>query len=240
MYEIILDKDDENYESLPEYIKKCLSISEPFYNMWGNGCDYMRKNNAQWNSDVELDSIADMWELDELNEIVNFYFRAERKVKECPLCNGCGLSQKSIRERDNFQYDKKNLTETDLEALDKAGWFQYYGGRPESISDLFNNKKFDDFDIDFLRIQTVLKNRAKLGGYDYICSECKGKGELLLESEYHLALQLWCLHPRKSASHGVLIHNIKESDLPIVYSLLNTAKERFNQKFSGIEALKNC
>ena len=96
MYDIILDKDDKKYESLPEYIKKCLAISEPFYNGWGNGCDYMRKNNAQWNSDVELDNIDDMWELNELNEVVNFYFRAERKVKECPLCNGCGLSQKSI------------------------------------------------------------------------------------------------------------------------------------------------
>lgn len=238
MYDIILDKDDEKYESLPEYIKKCLAISEPFYNGWGNGCDYMRKNNAQWNSDVELDSIDDMWELNELNEVVNFYFRAERKVKECPLCNGCGLSQKSIIERDNFHYDKNNLTETDLDALNKDGWFRYYGGKPESLSDLLNNKKFNDFNIDSLRLYTILKDRAKLGGYNYTCSECKGEGELPVESEYHLALQLWHIFPRKSASCGVLIHNIKESDLPKVFSLLNTARERFNQKLNRIEMLR--
>ena len=238
MYDIILDKDDKKYESLPEYIKKCLAISEPFYNGWGNGCNYMRKNNAQWNSDVELDSIDDMWELDELNEVVNFYFMAERKVKECPLCNGCGLSQKSIIERDNLHYDKHNLTEEDLDALIKVGWFKSYCKNPESVSELLMNPEFLYFNIDALRMHTILKNRAKLGKYDYLCSECKGEGELSLESEYHLALQLWHIYPRKSASCGVLIHNIKESDLPKVFSLLNTARERFNQKLNRIEMLK--
>lgn len=60
----------------------------PSYLSWGNYEDYMRDKDAGWRSPVELNTFSEKWKLDELNELVNFYFEIYRKHHECPYCEG--------------------------------------------------------------------------------------------------------------------------------------------------------
>ena len=236
-YSYFLEEGDntEEFKKLPVYIQKCLNLNKGNYNCWGNGQDYMSSKKGQWNSDVELDSIKDMWELDDLNECVNFYFRAEKKVKTCESCSGSGISSRSETEQWNISYRKENLTEEDVTGLYEDGWLKT---KPKDLHDFLTNDKYKDFDIDVLRIHTILKRRAEREGYDYLCQCCQGDGCIDIDKKYSLALQLWILHPRKSSSLGVLIHNITEQDLPEVYKLLNCARERFNIKFDKIKEME--
>ena len=232
------DEEDLNFDSLPEYMKRCLALNN-HYTFWGNGQDYMGSNKGQWDSDCELNNFDEMWELDDLNELANYYFRVEKKVRQCDACEGNGLSRRAEEERENIRYDNRNLVEEDLDALDKDGWFDLrrYGGRPKSIKEFLTASKYQEFTIDALRIHTILRGRAERGGYDYLCPNCQGNGCLNIDSEYHLALQIWMLHPRKGSSCGILIHNITEKDLPAVYKLLRTAKDRFDSKFDKLDLL---
>lgn len=66
----------------------------PDYVFWGPHEDYMMKNgDSGWDKPILRDSwpelISDL-QLDELNEVVNFYFEVDRKSKKCPTCGGCG------------------------------------------------------------------------------------------------------------------------------------------------------
>lgn len=106
----------------------------PDYCSWGNYEDYMTSH-SQWGSPVEIDCFDECWELDELNEMINFYFEISNED----------------------------------------------------------------------------------GG------ECK------------LRLQMWFIHPRKGSSRGVIIKEIKESELPDVYSYLIEARNRNFDRFSKIE-----
>jgi len=55
----------------------CISMN-PSYTSWGNGCDYMYSENM-WSAPVTVASIEDgLWELDEYNECVHFYFEISR------------------------------------------------------------------------------------------------------------------------------------------------------------------
>lgn len=106
----------------------------PDYCSWGNYEDYM-SSNSQWGCPIELDSFDEAWGLNDLNEMVNFYF------------------------------------------------------------EIYNEN----------------------GG------ECK------------LGIQMWFIHPRKGSSRGVIIKEIKESELPDVYSYLIEARNRNFDRFSKIE-----
>lgn len=226
--------EDEEFKKLPAYMQKCITLTSDNYNGWGNGQDYMGSDKGQWDSDSELCSIKDMWELDVLNECVNFYFRAEKKVKTCPDCSGSGISNRAEEERESIHYDKYNLTEDDVIGLYEDGWLKT---KPENIHDFWTNPEYSHFNIDALRIHTIIKRRAEKKGFNYFCNCCDGDGCLDVDKEYSLALQLWILHPRKGSSKGVLIHNITEQDLPEVFKLLNTARERFNAKFDKIKEM---
>lgn len=229
------DSDTKEFKKLPAYMQRCLNLNKGNYNFWGNGQDYMSSRKGQWDSDVELDSIKDMWELDDLNECVNFYFRAEKKVKTCWSCSGSGMSARSETERWNISYRKENLTEEDVAGLYDDGWLKT---KPKDLHDFLTNDEYKNFNIDALRIHTILKRRAEREGYECLCPHCQGNGNINIDKEYSLALQLWILHPRKSSSLGVVIHNITEQDLPKVFKLLNCARERFNNKFDKIKEME--
>jgi hypothetical protein len=65
----------------------------PSYVSWGPHEDYMwKKEGSGWDSAVTIDSWADnSFELDDLNEVVNFYFQIDRPSKDCTTCNGKGM-----------------------------------------------------------------------------------------------------------------------------------------------------
>lgn len=85
--------DMENLEKLNvkpwqlELLKK-----NPDYTCWGNYEDYMSGKDRGWSSAVEYESFSERFGLDELNELVNFYFEVYRNNHECPHCEGSALN----------------------------------------------------------------------------------------------------------------------------------------------------
>jgi hypothetical protein len=62
----------------PEWMIDLLK-KNPEYNSWGNGEDYMcSSNSGGWESSQEIHSVSELYELDELNELVNFHFQVVR------------------------------------------------------------------------------------------------------------------------------------------------------------------
>jgi hypothetical protein len=101
----------------------------PEYVYWGCYEDYMSKEGSGWDSRVITDTWKNHeWELDELNECVNFYFEIYRKSHNCPHCEGAGLNEATKRLLDDW-YDFNEtgrkwchkLTEVEIEALVKGG-----------------------------------------------------------------------------------------------------------------------
>ncbi len=64
----------------------------PDYTGWGPHEDYMADDKEGWNSRQLPNTWSEFgpWELDDLNELANFYFSVERDSKECPSCGGSG------------------------------------------------------------------------------------------------------------------------------------------------------
>lgn len=64
----------------------------PDYVSWGPHEDYMWKEGDGWDSRSVLDTWADFgpWTLNDLNEVVNFYFGIDRDGKPCPVCGDRG------------------------------------------------------------------------------------------------------------------------------------------------------
>lgn len=64
----------------------------PSYVHWGPHEDYMwKQKESGWDSPVICESWGDFgFELDDLNEVVNFYFQINRPSKDCDTCAGKG------------------------------------------------------------------------------------------------------------------------------------------------------
>ncbi len=113
----------------------------PYYTCWGNYEDYMSDKDAGWRSPVELESFKEAFELDDYNELVNFYFEVYRKNHTCPHCDGENLNPETKKLSDEW-YDFEgtgrrwcnDLTEVEVEALIRGGrltdltgnnWYNY-------------------------------------------------------------------------------------------------------------------
>jgi hypothetical protein len=100
----------------------------PSYVYWGNHEDYMSNDNGGWSSRVFLSSWKEHFQLDEYNELVNFYFEIERVSHQCPHCDGYGLNPASKRICDDW-YDFNNtgrkwhdkINDAEVKALIMAG-----------------------------------------------------------------------------------------------------------------------
>jgi hypothetical protein len=122
-----------------EWQLECLK-KNPGYCSWGNYEDYMTDKNSQWGSPIELESVSELWELDELNELVNFYFEVKRANIPCEHCDQTGLNPETKQLRDDwYSFDKEewininrnrrynnkawqyHLTEVEIKELVKAG-----------------------------------------------------------------------------------------------------------------------
>lgn len=114
----------------------------PSYVYWGNDEDSMGSGSgwsAPATSPTWKQHIAD-WSLDELNEIVNFYFKLTRDNHECPHCEGSNLNEATKKlyddwysfGREKWVYVSSNrryndyawsnhITDVEVEALVKGG-----------------------------------------------------------------------------------------------------------------------
>lgn len=120
------DEDDAKKLNAEQWQLDLLKLN-PSYCWWGNYEDYM-SNDKGWRARHECQSIDDLWGLDELNEVVNFYFEVTRENHECPKCEGTTLNKETYQlEQDWYDFEEtgrrwcSQLTEIEIEALVKAG-----------------------------------------------------------------------------------------------------------------------
>lgn len=116
----------ENLNAAPWQIE--LLKKNPDYTSWGNFEDYMSEDKGGWSSRVNLESWSEHWELDDLNEVVNFYFEVYRKNHACPHCEQTGYNPATKRLSDDW-YDFEHtgrrwcdkINENEVMALAKSG-----------------------------------------------------------------------------------------------------------------------
>lgn len=128
---------DENSENDKEDLKELnaeqwqvdLLKYNPSYTSWGCFEDGLSKEGG-WSGRVILNDWKNRgnWELDEYNELINFYFEVYRKNHECSDCEGTGLNPKTLqisKEWYDFEETGKKwcyaITDVEVLALAKAG-----------------------------------------------------------------------------------------------------------------------
>lgn len=211
----------------------------PEYLNWGNYEDFMIKDKKDWNSPVELDKVNDLWELDDFNELINFYFKVYRKSKECKYCEGSGLNPFTKKISDDwYDFDQKGtrwcdkITQDEVDALWNEGRLRDFKEKP--TAEQVNEWERKSLGHDAINRCICIEQRAKrLGVYGY-CSTCDGKGYKYTEDKVHLGLQMWFIHPRKGASRGVFLKNIEKNEIDEVINYLKKAQKRNNQRFSKL------
>jgi len=243
----------------------CLKLN-PDYVYWGNKENYMI-NGKSWSERVYLNSVKDLWELNDYNELINFYFEVNRENHRCPACDGTNLNTDTKKiyndwythlrtdGKEGWEYD---LTEVEIKELVKAGrltdlmgincyydeesgkWIGYIDGKKKEVDEPkyptpreVNNWAKTSFGHDSINRWICTEARAKhLGVYGH-CENCD-EGYIYTEPKAKLSLQMWFIHPRKGASRGVYLNEIKEDELPIVLDYLREARDRNAARFSKL------
>lgn len=219
----------------------------PGYVSWGVGEDYMpsserdggwasSKSNATWND-------FGPWELDDLNECVNFYFFLERDSEDCEVCHGSGINPETERIANSF-YDHQSptgkgwhdqITQDEVQALLDAGRLHLDSeGQSPTAEEVNQWQRGRGLGHDAINRWILIEARAKrLGVYGH-CPHCD-QGTVYTSDETKLGLMLWMLHPRKGCSRGVEVLEITESELPQVYAWLRGAAARNAARFSSLK-----
>ena len=233
-----------------------LLTCNPDYVSWGPHEDYMwKKNDAGWEGPMLAESWSDLdLHLDDLNEVVNFYFFIGRAGKECLPCGESGYAPEAKRLHDDFyglagQHRRwcDKITLDELEALVREGRVETKG-RPVNKALLAEINGTNEpghgplgpriFHMhDAINESILLKQRCARLGFPLKCPECDGHGHTFTEEKAHVGLVLWLLHPRKGASRGVEVARVKKSELPTISAFLKQAAERNATRFAKISAL---
>lgn len=237
------DKEELERLNAEPWMVKLLKCN-PEYPFWGNYEDYM-SGGSGWDKPCELESFSEMWELDELNEVVNFYFEICRENHKCEDCEGSGYNPETKHISDDW-YDfantgrrwRENITQDEVEALWEHNRLHCDFKEKPTAEQVNAWEKGRGIGHDSINHYICVEQRAKrLGVYGH-CEKCGGYGYIFDEEKAHLELQLWVLHPRKGCSRGVRIKNILQSDIPKVIEYLQTARKRNDERFAKIEDFK--
>ncbi len=225
----------------------------PEYVHWGPYEDYMTEKKAQWSSGIFEDSWQDFgpWSLDDLNELVNFYFEVNRASKDCPDCDGTGYGPETkILSDEWYSFGKEewvnidgtrrynslahsnNITQIEVDALWEAKRLRDFKEKPtpEQVNEWNQKGRGHDAINKWICLEALAKEK----GYVYRCEECDGKAYIYTAPNSTASLVLWFLHPRKGCSRGVEVKNILESDLPAIFEYLQEAATRNADRFSKI------
>ena len=213
----------------------------PDYCNWGNYEDYMNKKEKGWESPVELENVNQLWELDELNELVNFYFEIYRHIEECEECEESGYNKETLQiSKDWYDFDNKGtrwcdkITQDEVEALWNEGRLKFDFKEIPPAEEI-NKREKSGFMHDAINRIICIEQRAKRLNVYGLCPKCNGQGYFYTDDKVHLGLQMWFIHPRKGASRGVYLKNIEKEELSKVIKYLNEAKERNNNRFSKLK-----
>lgn len=210
----------------------------PPYVSWGNYEDCMISD-SQWGGSVELEHVSDLWNLDDYNELINFYFQVVRDDVECIDCKGTGLNDGTRKISDDW-YDFKhtgrkwcdNITQDEVDVLWTENRLHDFKTKPtaEEVNEWSKKTMGHDSINQWICVET----RAKREGVFGYCSKCDGDGSIFTEAKAHLALQMWFIHPRKGSSRGVYLKNIKENEVDTVLKYLKEARDRNIDRFSKL------
>jgi hypothetical protein len=238
----------------------------PDYLNWGPYEDYMHSPEGQgWDTPVFPATWDDFgpWNLDDLNEVVNFYFEINRESMECPACKGeCYNPETTKIAQDYYDFAGTGrrwvhkITQDEVEALVKAGrlwshveerchfdkeseaWFKWEDGKkvPFDGPEMPRAEKVnaDHTAHDAINRSILIRTRAKRLGVWGRCETCEGNGVQYTEPEAHLGLVLWFLHPRKGCSRGVQVERIEKDEMVDVVAYLQKAADRNTQRFGRL------
>lgn len=214
----------------------------PNYCSWGNHEDYMWNNNNGWTSSQFLDSVDELWELNDLNELINFYFQIHRESEQCEFCEQSGYNQETLEiSKGWYDFEGKgvrwcdNITQDEVDALWNEGRLQSkFDTKPsaDEVNEWSKNKKGVGHDA--INRMICVEQRAKRLGVYGLCEKCNGQGSYYISPKAKLQLQMWFIHPRKGAARGVLLEEIKEDELDTVLGYLKEARQRNWDRFSKL------
>lgn len=271
------DRKEVERQRIQPWMLDCLKLN-PEYVYWGPYEDYMWKPGANepdpeppsnlvdamftprkshgWDSRVITEKWADLgFGLDELNEVVNFYFYAERDAKKCAACDGSGHNAATKLIADTFyehssptgEFWSDKITQDEADALvahsrlhDLTSVFVAGDGwkkkdAPNPTAEEVNTwQRGRGIGHDAINRWILVETRAKRLGVYGSCETCDGEGHLFTADHARLGLVLWVLHPRKGCSRGVDVKNVREDELPAVFAYLAEAAQRNADRFKGI------
>lgn len=103
------DQKDVQEQHIEPWMLKLLKMN-PAYTGWGVGEDYMSTHERTgWRQALSFPTWDDFsFQLDDLNELVNFHFEAWRPSKNCVDCTRIGYNPKTRRIHDTFYDFSKN------------------------------------------------------------------------------------------------------------------------------------
>ncbi|MFZ2306801.1 MAG: hypothetical protein WAW73_20195 [Rhodoferax sp.] len=220
--------------------------ANPSYLGWGPHEDYMCGDKGGWDSRQIVATWEEFgpWNLDDLNECVNFYFEVNRASEDCKHCDGNGYHQDAQIIVNTFYRHQcapgqtpwnDKITEDEADALIAAGRAKA-GETAATINAAQHGGGFLSHDA--INRGILIQARAKrLLGVDGYCPHCNGEGYVHTAPDATVALILWWLHPRKGCSRGIEISSIQQSELPAVRDFLAEAAKRNAERFSGVSKI---
>lgn len=221
-----------------------LLAMNPSYVYWGPDEDAMADGEG-WSSPWKVASWAEAPTLDDLNEVVHFYFSAGRDEAECPACKGDGyhpdsatvtqtfyahMCERAGRPRSEAWHDR--ITEDEVAALIAAGRVP----KGSTAAQVNAQQRTSGFLVghDAINRHILIKTRLARLGLPVDCPTCHGRGRVFTTEDARVSLTLWVLHPRKGASRAMQVHTILQPDLPRVFAFLREAAARNAQRFAAI------
>lgn len=213
----------------------------PGYTSWGPHEGYMMSKDSGWQAPMFLGTWAEHPGLDELNEVVNFYFSVSRPSVECDACK-TGYNPATEAVHDGFYEHlssktecwRAKITQDECDALIAAGRVKAGSTAAEVNERERIGRGFGSHDA--INIGILTKARATRLGVFGLCKKCGGHLRVFTSETANVSLTLWILHPRKGASRGCEIAKIQREELPEVFAYLREAADRNAARFGKVSA----
>jgi hypothetical protein len=202
----------------------------------------MSKDGEGWDSAQFFNTWRDFgpWQLDDLNEVVNFYFSVKRESEECFYCKGTGYSKEAKKIADDwygFENPKNRwcdkITQDESDALWEEGRLGFHF-KERPIAEDVNSWSLVGLGHDEINRSICVKKRVERLNLELTCQNCEGRGILYIEPEAHVSLTLWVLHPRKGCSRGIEVKRVEKSEINEIIKFLKKAERRNSKRFSNL------
>jgi len=216
----------------------------PSYVFWGPYEDYMCDKNAGWGAPSFYKTWKEFgpWTLDDLNELVNFYFEVDRENAKCLDCDGSGYSKEAKIISDSwYDFDNRgtrwcdNITQDEVDALWDHKRLRFdFNEKPTARQVNTWSVKRPGMGHDAINRNICIEARCNRLGHVLYCDKCGGDGYVYTAKKAHVSLVMWFIHPRKGCSRGVEVKTILEKDIVSVFEYIKKAAARNADRFSKI------